>query len=178
MKIAVIGYSGAGKSTLAKALGERYGAEVLYLDQVHWLPGWRERPADEEEKLAKAFMDSRSGWVIDGNYEKFDQARRLAVCLSRRLGVPCLSLIRRPAGSVRGAGREQKKLNADQRKTNAATSYVLADDASSRLSGRFVVLVDDLCTTGATLSACSALLTSAGASGVLWATVTRTASRK
>ena len=54
MKIAVIGYSGAGKSTLAKALGERYGAEVLYLDQVHWLPGWRERPADEEEKLAKA----------------------------------------------------------------------------------------------------------------------------
>ena len=110
--------------------------------------------------------------------EGFDQARRLAACLSRRLGVPCLSLIRRPAGSVRGAGREQKKLNADQRKTNAATSYVLADDASSRLSGRFVVLVDDLCTTGATLSACSALLTSAGASGVLWATVARTASRK
>lgn len=110
--------------------------------------------------------------------EGFDQARRLAVCLSRRLGVPCLSLIRRPAGSVRGAGREQKKLNADQRKTNAATSYVLADDASSRLSGRFVVLVDDLCTTGATLSACSALLTSAGASGVLWATIARTASRK
>ena len=110
--------------------------------------------------------------------EGFDQARRLAVCLSRRLGAPCLSLIRRPAGSVRGAGREQKKLNADQRKTNAATSYVLADDASSRLSGRFVVLVDDLCTTGATLSACSALLTSAGASGVLWATIARTASRK
>ncbi len=77
MKIAIIGYSGAGKSTLAKALGERYGAEVLYLDQVHWLPGWRERPADEEEKLVKAFMDSRSEWVIDGNYTKTCYARRL-----------------------------------------------------------------------------------------------------
>lgn len=110
--------------------------------------------------------------------EGFDQARRLAVCLSRRLGAPCLSLIRRPGRPVHGAGREQKKLDAAQRKTNAAASYVLSGDASSRLSGRFVVLVDDLYTTGATLSACSALLTSAGASGVLWATVARTASRK
>lgn len=110
--------------------------------------------------------------------EGFDQARRLAVCLSRRLGAPCLSLIRRPGRPVHGAGREQKKLDAAQRKTNAAASYVLSGDASSRLSGRFVVLVDDLCTTGATLSACSALLTSAGASGVLWATVARTASRQ
>lgn len=110
--------------------------------------------------------------------EGFDQARRLAVCLSRRLGAPCLSLIRRPGRPVRGVGREQKKLNAAQRQVNAAASYVLSGDASSRLSGRFVVLVDDLCTTGATLSACSALLTSAGASGVLWATVARTASRK
>ncbi|MFQ7701734.1 MAG: DNA topology modulation protein FlaR, partial [Christensenellaceae bacterium] len=41
MKIAVIGYSGSGKSTLANALGEYYGAEVLHLDCVHWLAGWR-----------------------------------------------------------------------------------------------------------------------------------------
>lgn len=48
MKIAIIGYSGSGKSTLAQALAVAYNAPALYLDQVHWLPGWVERPAAEE----------------------------------------------------------------------------------------------------------------------------------
>ena len=48
MKIAIIGYSGSGKSTLARKLGAIYNAEVLHLDTVHWLPGWKER-ADEEK---------------------------------------------------------------------------------------------------------------------------------
>ena len=110
MKIAVIGYSGAGKSTLAKALGERYGAEVLYLDQVHWLPGWRERPADEEEKLAKAFMDSRSGWVIDGNYfrlegeRRFEEADKIVFMNFHRLS--CLLRARRRYLACRGKTRE------------------------------------------------------------------------
>ena len=110
MKIAVIGYSGAGKSTLAKALGERYGAEVLYLDQVHWLPGWRERPADEEEKLVKAFMDSRSEWVIDGNYfrlegeRRFEEADKIVFMNFHRLS--CLLRARRRYLSYRGKTRE------------------------------------------------------------------------
>ena len=44
MKIAILGTSGSGKSTLAKRLGERYGLPVLYMDTVHFLPGWVERP--------------------------------------------------------------------------------------------------------------------------------------
>lgn len=43
MKMAVIGYSGSGKSTLAEYWGRGYHADVLYLDAVHWPPGWTER---------------------------------------------------------------------------------------------------------------------------------------
>ena len=77
MKIAVIGYSGSGKSTLANALGEYYGAEVLHLDCVHWLAGWRERPRAEETEIVARFLDEKESWVIDGNYWSLSFERRL-----------------------------------------------------------------------------------------------------
>ena len=77
MKIAVIGYSGAGKSTLAAALGEKYSADVLHLDCVHFLPGWEIRSKEEKEELVRAFLDGHSEWVIDGNYTKLSFERRM-----------------------------------------------------------------------------------------------------
>ena len=78
MKIAILGTSGSGKSTLAKRLGERYGLPVLYMDTVHFLPGWVERPFAEEEAIVRQFLDENTGgWVIDGNYSKTCYARRL-----------------------------------------------------------------------------------------------------
>lgn len=77
MKIAVMGTSGSGKSTLAQRLGDAYGAAVLHMDAVHFLPGWRERPLAEEIALTDAFMDAHDAWVIDGNYTKTCLARRL-----------------------------------------------------------------------------------------------------
>ena len=53
MKIAILGTSGSGKSTLAKRLGERYGLPVLHMDTVHFLPGWVERPFEEEETIIR-----------------------------------------------------------------------------------------------------------------------------
>ena len=77
MKIAVIGYSGAGKSTLARALGERYHADVLHLDSVHFLPGWEERKREDEQRIVSDFLDTHDAWVIDGNYTKLSYERRL-----------------------------------------------------------------------------------------------------
>ena len=77
MKIAIIGYSGSGKSTLAQALAVAYNAPALYLDQVHWLPGWVERPAAEEQGMVERFLDQQDSWVIDGNYTKLHFARRM-----------------------------------------------------------------------------------------------------
>lgn len=57
MKIAILGTSGSGKSTLAKQLGEQCGAPVLHLDAVHFLPGWVERPPEEEKTILSRFLD-------------------------------------------------------------------------------------------------------------------------
>lgn len=77
MKIAIIGYSGAGKSTLAVKLGAFYGAEVLHLDSVQFLPGWQERPLEEKQQMVGRFLDSHSAWVIDGNYSALHYDRRM-----------------------------------------------------------------------------------------------------
>ena len=77
MKIAILGYSGSGKSTLARELGARYGVPVLHLDTVQFLPDWQVRGHDEKLALVRDFMDSHDSWVIDGNYTKLLQERRL-----------------------------------------------------------------------------------------------------
>ena len=77
MKIAILGYSGSGKSTLAKKLGQHYNIEVLHLDTVQFLPNWVERPDDEKIEIVRKYMDSHEQWIIEGNYSKLYQKRRL-----------------------------------------------------------------------------------------------------
>lgn len=76
-KIAIIGYSGSGKSTLAKKLGKKYGCEVLHLDRLHWLPGWKERETGESNAILSEFLDAQDSWVIDGNYSSLCYRRRM-----------------------------------------------------------------------------------------------------
>lgn len=78
MKIAILGYSGAGKSTLARTLGQQLGCPVQHLDTVQFVPGWKERGRAEAAEIARRFLQSNDSWVIDGNYEGFAQAQRLA----------------------------------------------------------------------------------------------------
>lgn len=77
MKISVLGYSGSGKSTFAIKLGEYYQSEVLHLDTVHWLPGWREREKEEEIKIVRKYLDEKDAWIIDGNYRSKLLERRM-----------------------------------------------------------------------------------------------------
>lgn len=76
-RIMIIGYSGSGKSTLARKLGEKWGCEVMHLDCVHWLPGWKERKREEKADIINSFLDAHYSWVIDGNYTKDCYERRL-----------------------------------------------------------------------------------------------------
>ena len=78
MKISVLGYSGSGKSTLAIMLGEKYGADVLHFDAIHWLPGWQMNTKEEKLRLAEEFLNTHDSWIIDGNYSKFFLERRLS----------------------------------------------------------------------------------------------------
>ena len=77
MKIAVIGHSGSGKSTLAEFLGRRHGLDVLHLDGVQFVEGWRERDRGAAQAMVARFMESHGSWVIDGNYRQFCWEERL-----------------------------------------------------------------------------------------------------
>ncbi len=77
MKIAIIGYAGSGKSSLAGYIGNKYNIPVLYLDCIHWLPGWIERKREEEIKIAESFLNNNLDWVIDGTYTRVTFVRRL-----------------------------------------------------------------------------------------------------
>jgi ComF family protein len=91
----------------------------------------------------------------------FDHAELIARALARRIGVPARrALERRGRARQLGAGRAQR-LGAR-----------LEVAAPRPVAGR-VALVDDVHTTGATLSACAAALRAAGAEEVVAATYAR-----
>lgn len=125
--------------------------------------------------LSRLSVEKKTVWVTYPprrpkaiTQDGFDQAKRLAQALSRREGFTFSSLLAR-----KKKGREQKRLGAVERRENAKLAYGLKDDCPN-LTGKTVLLVDDLYTTGATLRACAALLVSAGAERVILATVGRT----
>lgn len=91
----------------------------------------------------------------------YNQSALLAGELGRRVGLP---LDESALQRVR-ATATQMRLKAAERRRNVAGAFRCAD---GRLRGRNVLLVDDVCTTGATLEACADALREAGA-GDVWA---------
>ena len=81
----------------------------------------------------------------------FNQSEEFAKYLSEKWGVPYQSLLKRKLIS-----HKQSRLSAKQRQENAARSFALKKEID--LSGRRILLIDDIVTTGATVSNCAKLL--------------------
>lgn len=96
----------------------------------------------------------------------FDQAERIAVAAAQRLGLPFAAALERTRATV-----PQFELGRRERAGNVANAFRVVDSRS--VAGRWVVLVDDVVTTGATLVACAEALLAAGAAGVSAVTVAR-----
>ena len=97
----------------------------------------------------------------------YDQAGLLAEELSRRMSVPCAAMLRKKRDN-----RAQSTVgNAENRRRNVKGVYEALTSATIR--GKRVLLVDDIVTTGATLSACAAELKKAGAKEIVAVTVAR-----
>lgn len=99
-----------------------------------------------------------------------DQSEVLTKRLSSLTGIPMIVCLER----VSGADTAQKSLGAAERAENAQESYVLSRRFAEDIRGKRVLLIDDIATTGATLSACASILTSAGAAAVIAVTGART----
>lgn len=93
----------------------------------------------------------------------FNQSYLLAEVCARHLGVPLYDsvLLRTRATTA------QVHVSAGERQQNVAGAFLCTPPfATGALHGRSIIIIDDVCTTGATLEACAAPLFAAGARSV------------
>jgi ComF family protein len=98
----------------------------------------------------------------------YDQAVLLAGEASRRLQMPWLAALERTRNTA-----PQFDLGRRARRANVAGAFALVPAHANQVEGRWVVLVDDVVTTGSTLVACAEALYGAGAVAVSAVTVAR-----
>ena len=101
----------------------------------------------------------------------YDQAELIATAATQTLRLPISPLLERVRATT-----AQFDLDRRSRATNVTGAFALRPGGPrgpAPLGGRWIVLVDDVVTTGATLSACAAPLLDAGAVGVSAVTVAR-----
>lgn len=93
----------------------------------------------------------------------FDQSDLICRALSDQTGIPYLPLLKRKRG-----GKEQKKLDRTRRFRNIQSLfYVNPKIDAEMLRGKYVFLLDDVVTTGASMAACVHLVKEAGAKAVI-----------
>lgn len=97
----------------------------------------------------------------------FNQSRLLARRVGRRWGVPVEARVLRR----RRATRSQTDLDAEERRRNVREAFVLSQPEV--VADRHLLLIDDVFTTGATVSECARVLVAAGAASVGVLTVAR-----
>ncbi len=85
-----------------------------------------------------------------------------AALLARALAAPRTAIIWEDALTRTRATRPQMELDAAERRANVRDAFA----ASARVRAHRVLLIDDVCTTGATMEACSVALKNQGAQSV------------
>jgi ComF family protein len=90
----------------------------------------------------------------------FDQAERLAHHMGKELSLPVTRTLKKP----RHTDPQSHLTEVAERRANALGAYALCPNA--RISGRKLLLVDDVVTSGSTLSECARLLRQSGAQRV------------
>lgn len=122
-----------------------------------------------KEELAT--LDVPSGEVVIVNMPRgrralksygFDQSAEVSRELASMLGVTYADVISRRVG-----GKEQKKLNAAERRRNIKKLMRISPENANLIKGKYVLLFDDVVTTGASMAACVSLLRRAGVRGVV-----------
>ncbi len=124
---------------LGAALAERWRRAGRGGDSVTWVPVHPDRRRDRG----------------------FDQAQELAQAMGSSLGLPAIGSLERRRRTV-----AQHALGRDERASNVGGVFGVIPSVQPPVAGRWFVVVDDILTTGATLSDCARALLGAGAMGV------------
>lgn len=115
-------------------------------------------------------------WVPIGPKRKrkrgYDQVELLAEAVSRELSVPAAKLLRKPRDNKPQSGLD----TAESRRGNVLGVYEVCDPEMIR--DRNILLLDDIVTTGSTVSECARMLQSAGAKHVYCAAVAAVRNQK
>ena len=98
----------------------------------------------------------------------FNQSELLARVVARHAGVPLETILKRKKATAAQAG-----LSDAQRRTNTEHAFAVVDKHRESLKGKHILLIDDVLTTGATLSAASRVLRRAGARRITVLTLAR-----
>jgi ComF family protein len=98
----------------------------------------------------------------------YDQAELIARRAADELGLPFMSLLIRARATI-----AQFDLDRRDRAHNVSGAFMVDGRATPACHGRWILLIDDVVTTGATLAACASALEAAGALGVSAITVAR-----
>ena len=97
----------------------------------------------------------------------YNQSSLLARELGRRIDLPVIEdcLIR-----VKQAQPQVRAVDVEERRRNVADAFVCRDE---KVEGKQIILIDDVCTSGATLESCAAALKSKDATSVWGLTLAR-----
>ncbi len=109
---------------------------------------------------AEVLVPVPSGFLSVRN-RGFSTARVICTRMALRLGIPMSDAV----GAANDKA-EQKSLSAKGRRENAMKSFFVKDKLIGEIKGKRVVLIDDVSTTGSTLSAIAKKLLDAGAADV------------
>lgn len=133
----------------------KYGGLVYPADAFAVMMSRRLRELFAEFDVFVPVPSGRSSLLKRG----FSTAEILSERLEMRMGIPSVNAV----GAVRGK-TEQKLLNARGRRENAKRSFFV--EAPELIRGKRVMLVDDVTTTGSTLSVIAEMLRNSGAADV------------